>query len=149
MGKMKRNHSVEKLESLKRAKPLFRTRTEMKRKSIGQSRRLIGASKKDTILAFYDYPANNWQQFTTHNPIEFVFATVRLRTPKTKKKLWKPNDNADYGVLTDRTGPEKMVPIRVYIHLTDVITDVKFVDGIKLTGDHKRVTVRSSLSYYK
>jgi putative transposase len=35
---------------------------------------------KDTLLTFYDYPAKNWQPIRTTNPVEFVFATVWLRT---------------------------------------------------------------------
>ena len=42
------------------------------------------AKDKDSMLAFYDYPAENWQHIRTTNPIESVFATVRLRTAKTK-----------------------------------------------------------------
>ncbi len=42
------------------------------------------AKDKDSMLAFYDYPAENWQYIRTTNPIESVFATVRLRTAKTK-----------------------------------------------------------------
>ncbi|SCZ86461.1 hypothetical protein NSMM_550002 [Nitrosomonas mobilis] len=36
------------------------------------------------MLAFYDYPAENWQHIRTTNPVESVFATVRLRTARTK-----------------------------------------------------------------
>jgi transposase-like protein len=42
------------------------------------------AKDKADMLAFYDYPAENWQHIRTTNPIESVFATVRLRTSKTK-----------------------------------------------------------------
>ena len=44
------------------------------------------AKDKDSMLAFYDYPAENWQHIRTTNPIESVFATVRLRTAKTKNR---------------------------------------------------------------
>ena len=36
------------------------------------------------MLAFYDFPAVHWQHIRTTNPIEPVFATVRLRTTKTR-----------------------------------------------------------------
>ena len=42
------------------------------------------AKDKNSLLVFYDYPAENWQHIRTTNPIESVFATVRLRTTKTK-----------------------------------------------------------------
>jgi putative transposase len=36
------------------------------------------------LLAFYDFPAEHWQHLRTSNPIESTFATVRLRTYRTK-----------------------------------------------------------------
>jgi transposase-like protein len=36
------------------------------------------------LLTFYDFPAEHWMHLRTTNPIESVFATVRLRTEKTK-----------------------------------------------------------------
>ena len=39
---------------------------------------------KDVLFTFYDFPAANWNHIRTTNPIESTFATVRLRTKKTK-----------------------------------------------------------------
>jgi transposase-like protein len=39
---------------------------------------------RDVLLTFYDYPAEHWLHIRTTNPIESVFATVRLRHDKTK-----------------------------------------------------------------
>lgn len=36
------------------------------------------------LLSFYDFPAEHWRHIRTTNPIESTFATVRLRTEKTK-----------------------------------------------------------------
>jgi transposase-like protein len=36
------------------------------------------------LLVFYDFPAEHWIHLRTTNPIESTFATVRLRTVKTK-----------------------------------------------------------------
>ena len=38
----------------------------------------------DTLLAFFDFPAEHWVHLKTTNPIESTFATVRLRTKVTK-----------------------------------------------------------------
>jgi len=38
----------------------------------------------DTLLEFYRYPAEHWIHLRTTNPIEWTFATVRLRTKVTK-----------------------------------------------------------------
>jgi transposase-like protein len=39
---------------------------------------------RDTLLAFYDFPAEPWQHIRTTNPIESTFATVRHRTTQTR-----------------------------------------------------------------
>lgn len=39
---------------------------------------------RDRLLEFYNYPAEHWQSIRTTNPIESTFATVRLRTYRTK-----------------------------------------------------------------
>jgi putative transposase len=36
----------------------------------------------DTLLAFYDYPAEHWIHLRTTNPIESTFATVRCRATR-------------------------------------------------------------------
>lgn len=42
------------------------------------------AKDRKELLAFYDFPAEHWMHLRTTNVIESVFATVRLRTEKTK-----------------------------------------------------------------
>ena len=39
---------------------------------------------RERLLSFYDFPAEHWKHIRTTNPIESTFATVRLRTVKTK-----------------------------------------------------------------
>lgn len=39
---------------------------------------------QDDLFAFYDFPAEHWIHLRTTNPIESTFATVRLRTVRTK-----------------------------------------------------------------
>ena len=39
---------------------------------------------RDVLLAFYNFPAEHWIHLRTTNPIESTFATVRLRTKRTK-----------------------------------------------------------------
>ena len=39
---------------------------------------------RDSLLAFYDFPAEHWQHIRTTNPIESTFATVRHRTCRTR-----------------------------------------------------------------
>jgi transposase-like protein len=39
---------------------------------------------KDNMFNFYDFPAEHWIHIRTTNPIESTFATIRLRTAKTR-----------------------------------------------------------------
>jgi putative transposase len=39
---------------------------------------------RDTLLAFYDFPAEHWKHLRTTNPIESTFSTVRHRTIRSK-----------------------------------------------------------------
>jgi transposase-like protein len=42
------------------------------------------AKDKEDLFTFYDFPAEHWAHLRTSNPIESTFATVRLRTARTK-----------------------------------------------------------------
>jgi putative transposase len=89
------------------------------------------------MLVFYDYPAENWQHIRTTNPIESVFATVRLRTTKTKNCGSRATTLAMAFKLME-TAQKKWLRLRGYNLLADVITGVKFVNGIKQTEDQKQ-----------
>ena len=39
---------------------------------------------KEWLFSFYNFPAQHWPHLRTTNPIESTFATVRLRTQRTK-----------------------------------------------------------------
>lgn len=39
---------------------------------------------REDLFAFYEFPAKHWKHIRTTNPIESTFATVRLRTKRTK-----------------------------------------------------------------
>jgi putative transposase len=88
------------------------------------------AKDRDELLTFYDFPAEHWKHLRTTNPIESVFATVRLRHRRTKgsgsrvaclamvhqlmlsaSKRWKLLNGA------------KLLP--------DVIQEIQFIDGVK------------------
>ena len=85
---------------------------------------------RDVLLAFYDFPAEHWVHLRTTNPIESTFATVRLRTRRTKgcgsriaclTMVWKLVESASkrWRVLNG----SEIIP--------DVIEGVRFVDGVK------------------
>ena len=39
---------------------------------------------KEDLFTFYEFPATHWTHIRTTNPMKSTFATVRLRTKKTK-----------------------------------------------------------------
>ncbi len=45
------------------------------------------AKDRDALLTFYNFPARHWSHIRTANLIESTFATVRLRTTKTRNNL--------------------------------------------------------------
>jgi putative transposase len=94
------------------------------------------AKDKSSMLAFYDYPAENWQHIRTTNPIESVFATVRLRTSKTKNCGSRATTLAMAFKLME-TAQKKWLRLRGHNLLANVINGVKFVNGIKQTEDQK------------
>jgi putative transposase len=62
---------------------------------------------REELLAFYDFPAEHWKHIRTTNPIESTFATVRLRTNKTRNCMsGKPCSPwfSDYANVLKRNG---------------------------------------------
>jgi putative transposase len=88
------------------------------------------AKDREVLLTFYDFPAEHWVHIRTTNPIESTFATVRLRSAKTKgcgsriaclTMVFKLTQSAE---LSWR-------PLNGSNLLPDVIQGVRFVDGLK------------------
>ena len=95
------------------------------------------AKDKTTLLAFYDFPAENWQHIRTTNPIESVFATVRLRTTRTKN-CGSRNTTLAMAFKLVETAQKKWKRLRGYKHLADVIIGVQFTNGIKEETNQKQ-----------
>ncbi len=89
------------------------------------------AKDRDALLAFYDFPAEHWVHIRTTNPIESTFATVRLRTAKTRGCLSRETAFTMVFKLTlcaQRTWRR----LNGSNLLAEVIAGVKFEDGIKV-----------------
>ena len=81
------------------------------------------------LLAFYDFPAEHWQHIRTTNPIESTFATVRLRTAKTRGCV----SRATILAMVFRLGQcaeKSWHRIRGFSRLTDVVQGIRFINGI-------------------
>jgi transposase-like protein len=85
---------------------------------------------KAQMLAFYDFPAIHWQHIRTSNPIESTFATVRLRTVKTRNAVSRATILSMVFKLA-QSAENRWNKLRGFKLLADVIEGVKFVDGEK------------------
>jgi len=87
------------------------------------------AKDRETLLTFYDFPAEHWAHIRTTNPIESTFATVRLRTNKTKG-CGSTTATLLMVFKLAQSAQKNWRRLRGYERLTDVI-DIKwkFVDG--------------------
>ncbi len=85
---------------------------------------------REALLAFYDFPAEHWLHIRTTNPIESLFATVRLRTDKTKGAGSRVAGRTMVFKLME-SASKKWRRLRGSELIRDVIAGVVFVDGVK------------------
>ena len=85
---------------------------------------------REDLLAFYDFPAEQWVHLRTTNPIESTFATVKLRTYKTRGCLSRSTGLAMAFKLC-LSAQKRWRKLNRSDMLAEVIKGVKFVDGIR------------------
>jgi transposase-like protein len=85
------------------------------------------------LLAFYDFPAEHWQHLRTSNPIESTFATVRLRTYRTKGPGSREAGLAMAFKLA-RKAESRWRKLNGSTKLQDLIDGVVFVDGERIAA---------------
>jgi len=85
---------------------------------------------RERLFTFYGFPAEHWKHLRTTNPIESMFATVRLRTDKTKGSGSRAACLAMVFKLA-QTAQNNWRVLNGYELIPDVITGVVFVDGVK------------------
>jgi transposase-like protein len=86
------------------------------------------AKDRDVLLTFYDFPAEHWKHVRTTNPIESTFATVRLRTDKTKGCLSRQTALAMVYKLA-KSAERSWRRLDGSERLAQVIQGVRFRDG--------------------
>ena len=86
---------------------------------------------RETLLTFYDFPAEHWRSIRTTNPIESTFGTIRRRTRRAK------------GCVSRKSALHMMFKLgcvaeshwrrlRGFEHLAEVVKGVQFADGIRV-----------------
>jgi putative transposase len=83
---------------------------------------------REALLAFYAAPAEHWKHVRTTNPIESTFATVRLRTAKTKGCLSRETALAMVYKLA-RSAERHWRRLDGTERLAQVVAGVRFRDG--------------------
>ena len=86
------------------------------------------AKDRKALLTFYDFPAEHWKHIRTSNPIESTFATVRLRTSKTKGCLSRQTALAMVFKLA-KSAERHWRRLDGSQRLAQVIDGVRFCDG--------------------
>ena len=89
---------------------------------------------KEALLAFYDFPAEHWSHIRTTNPIESTFATVRLRTYKTRGCV-SSEGIVPFVFKLMESAQKRWHRIRGFKRLAEVIKGVNFKDGIRVELD--------------
>ncbi len=87
----------------------------------------------DTLLAFYDFPAEHWDHLRTANPIESVFATVRHRTVRTKGSLSQKTVKLMVFKLI-HVASKTWRRLNGRNQLPKLIEGIKFNDGVAVVG---------------
>jgi len=82
------------------------------------------------LLAYYDFPAEQWKHIRTTNPIESTFATVRHRTIKTKSGLSRQTALAMTHQLM-LSAKKKWRKLGGQNRLPEIIEEIELRDGIK------------------
>ena len=86
---------------------------------------------KEELLAFYDFPAEHWIHIRTTNPIESTFATVRLRTKRTRSCGSRDTTLAMIYKLIE-SAQKRWKRIKGFALLTLVVNNVEFKDGLQV-----------------
>jgi putative transposase len=87
---------------------------------------------RETLLAFFDFPAEHWDHLRTSNPIESVFATVRHRTVRTKGALSAKTAKLMVFKLVNAAA-KTWRRLKGENQLPKVVQGVKFKNGIEVT----------------
>jgi len=85
---------------------------------------------RDSLLTFYDFPAEHWRHIRTTNPIESTFATVRLRTNKVRG-CFSANTVIMMAFKLCQCAQKKWIRLHCPERLAEVVKGVKFVNGIE------------------
>ena len=88
------------------------------------------AKDHESMLGFYDFPAEHWHHIRTSNPIESTFASVRLRTAKTRGCGSRTSILSMVFKLT-MSAEQRWLKLRGAERITEIVQGVKFKNGVR------------------
>jgi transposase-like protein len=101
-------------------------------------------NNRERLMTFYNYPAEHWCHLRSTNPVESTFATVRLRTHKTKGC---GNVTATLTMVFKllQSAEQRWQKLHSHQKAADVWAGIKYEDGIKVEEilDVKLQTVKA------
>jgi putative transposase len=93
---------------------------------------------REELLTFYAYPAEHWPSLRSTNVIESTFATVRLRTKRTKGCGSRMATLTMVFKLVE-SAAKRWHRLRGYQQLPDVLNGVIFQDGVRVEATHQPI----------
>lgn len=96
------------------------------------------AKDREALLAFYDYPGEHWVHIRTTNPIESTFATVRLRTKRSRNCGSRETTLAMVFKLL-QSAQKRWKRIKGFRKLELVVDNVRFRNGEQVVDQEDRV----------
>ena len=120
-------HNIWMAETKKEAEKAFDNALECYRAKYPKAMECLNKDREE-LLTFYDFPAEHWIHIRTTNPIESTFATVRLRSKRSKNCGSRETTLAMVYKLME-SAQKKWRKIKGFNLLSLVINNVPFKDG--------------------
>ena len=93
---------------------------------------------KQTMLTFYDFPAEHWKSIRSTNPIESIFASVRHRSDQAKGCVSRSTMLALVFMLI-RSAQNNWSRLDGLGRINQLISGVKFIDGLPSSMGNKGI----------
>ena len=90
-------------------------------------------TNRENLMSFYDFPAQHWRHIRSTNVIESTFATVRLRTKRTK------GCGSRIATLTMvfkliESAQKRWLRLHGYQKIESILQGIQFADGLAIAA---------------
>ena len=95
------------------------------------------AKDQQALLTFYDFPAEHWHHLRTTNPIESTFASVRLRTAKTRGCVSRTSILSMVFMLA-KSAERRWLKLRGAELIPRILQGVQFKNGVAVQKERRQ-----------